>query len=102
MSNEPYVIASAAKVLRVLKALSGHHLTGLSNTDLAKALNESPSTITRCLSTLVAEGLVMQLDTGRYALSITMLKIAQAFTNEMARTHERINELTQRINTGAY
>lgn len=96
------ISGSGQKVLRVLKALRGHSVHGLSNGELAKALNENPATINRCCNTLIAEGLAMQLDTGRYAHSIAMLQIAQAHANEMSRTTDRIHELTQRVNAGAH
>ncbi|ODC03216.1 IclR family transcriptional regulator [Terasakiispira papahanaumokuakeensis] len=94
------ISSSGLKVLRVLKALKGHSLSGLSNSDLAKALNESPATINRCCNTLIAEGLAIQLETGRYALSVAALQIAQAHSTEMARASHRIDELTQRVAAG--
>jgi DNA-binding IclR family transcriptional regulator len=92
---------SGARVLRVLKALRGHTFTGLSNSELAKALGESPATINRCLNTLIAEGMATRLDTGRFALSIATLQIAQAHAEEMARAQNRINEINQRVLAGA-
>ncbi|MCY1498551.1 hypothetical protein D9M68_325390 [compost metagenome] len=56
MSTEPRVNETALRVLRVLKALKGHSLHGLSNGELAKALGESPANITRYLTTLVEAG----------------------------------------------
>ena len=88
-------------MLRVLKALRGHSLTGLSNGDLAKALGESPATINRCLNTLIVEGMATKLDTGRFALSVAVLQIAQAHANEMANAQSRINEINQRVLAGA-
>ncbi|WP_420554003.1 helix-turn-helix domain-containing protein [Neptuniibacter marinus] len=93
---------SGGRVLRVMKALRGHSLTGLSNGELAKAMNESPATINRCLNTLIAEGLAMKLDNGRFALSVSMLQIAQAHAEEMNRASSRIAELNQRVAAGAY
>lgn len=92
---------SGGRVLRVLKALRGQTLNGLSNGELARALGESPSTINRCLNTLIAEGMAVQLDSGRYALSVAVLQIAQAHAEEMARTQNRINEINQRVLAGA-
>lgn len=102
MTDKTRTSASGQKVLRVLKALKGHSLNGLSNSDLAKALGESPATINRCCNTLIAEGLAVQLDTGTYALSVAALQIAQAHANEMARASDRIHELTQRVTAGSY
>lgn len=92
---------TALRVLRVLKALKGHSLHGLSNGELAKALEESPANITRYLTTLVEAGLATKLDTGRYAPGIALLQIAQAHANEMANAQNRINEINQRVLAGA-
>ncbi|MBU4380036.1 MAG: helix-turn-helix domain-containing protein, partial [Proteobacteria bacterium] len=64
---------SARRVLRVLKILKGHSLRGLSNGDVAKALGESPVNVTRALQALAEEGMVTQLDTGRWAHSVALL-----------------------------
>ena len=94
--------ASAIKVLRVYKALAGHTLHGISNGELATALKESPSTITRALHTLIAEGPVQKLDSGRYAHSIKTLQIAQKHANEMASASDRIAEVNARVMAGAH
>lgn len=70
MSKKPGTSSSATRTLRVLIALKGYTMTGLSNGELAKALNVSPANISRDLATLVDVGLVIQLDNGRYAHSI--------------------------------
>lgn len=93
---------SGARILRVLFALKGHSLNGLSNTDLAKALNESPATINRVLNTMIAEGAATKLDTGRYTLGIKVLQVAQSHMNEVARQQARLDELTQRVNAGSH
>lgn len=93
---------SGAKVLKVLIALRGHSLTGLSNGQLAKALGESPCTINRCLNTLIEVGLATKLDSGLFAHSVMMLQIATAHANEMSRAMARIDELNQRIHAGSH
>lgn len=92
---------SGAKVLKVLMALRGHSLTGLSNGQLAKALGESPSTINRCLNTLIEAGLATKLDSGLFAHGVMMLQIATAHANEMSRAQMHIDQLTQRVQAGA-
>lgn len=99
--KQPTIIESAAKVLRVLKALKGHTLHGLSNGELASALGEPPSAITRAVDTLIAEGLAQRLDSGRVALSVQALQIAQSHANEMARAMDRVHEINQRVAAGA-
>lgn len=94
-------ISAAARVLRVLKALKGHTVTGLSNTDLAHLTQDSPSNITRAMQTLIEEGLAMKLDNGRFAHSVGMLQIAQAHAEHMARLQGRMQEINQRIAAGS-
>lgn len=93
--------SSASKVLRVLKALKGHTLRGLSNNDLARMLDESPSAITRSVDTLIAENLAQRLPDGRFALSVGALQIAQAHANEMDRAMAHIQEINTRVVAGA-
>jgi DNA-binding IclR family transcriptional regulator len=102
MASTPRVSGSATKVLRVIKALKGHSLHGLSNGDLAKGLGESPSTINRALNTLIEEGFAVRLDTGRFAPGISLLQIAQSYSNEMSSAQQRINETNQRVLAGAH
>lgn len=99
--STPRTSDSGARVLRVLKALKGYTLTGISNGELAKGLGESPANINRALNTLIAEGLAVKLDNGRFAPGIALLQIAQAHANEMANAQARINEINQRVLAGA-
>lgn len=93
---------SGTRILKVLSALKGRSLDGVSNAELARALGETPATINRTLNTLIAEGFATKLDNGRFALSVKMLQIAQSYANEMSRGQARINEITQRVNAGAH
>lgn len=88
------------RVLKVLKALKGQSFSGISNKELAEILGVSPAQISRDLDDLMTEGLVMKLDNGRFAHSIQMLQIAQAYSNQVARLQEQISETNQRIMAG--
>ncbi|MCQ8865166.1 helix-turn-helix domain-containing protein, partial [Escherichia coli] len=61
------ISSSGTRILRVLKALRGHSLNGVSNGELASALDESPANINRALNTLIEEGLALKLENGRFA-----------------------------------
>lgn len=100
-TNATRISRSGAKCLKVLFALSGHSLTGLSNTELSKALGESPATINRCLNTLVAEGAAIKLETGRYAQSIRVLQVAVRYQQEVGKAQQRMDEISQRVMAGA-
>ena len=93
---------SGARCLRVMKALRGQTLSGLSNSDIAKALSIPPSAVTRCMNTLISEGFATKLDNGRFALSVAALQIAQAHADEMTRATNRIHELNQRVAAGSH
>ncbi|MGE8612785.1 MAG: helix-turn-helix domain-containing protein [Achromobacter veterisilvae] len=93
-------INSAQRVLRILKALRGHTLTGLSNQEIAAMTGESPTNVTRALATLMVEDLVVKYESGRYAHGVAMLQIAQAHVDHCARMTSRITEINQRIAAG--
>lgn len=94
-------VSAAARVLRALKALKGHTVTGLSNSELAYLTQDSPSNITRAMQTLIDEGLAVKLDNGRFAHSVGVLQIAQAHAEHMARLTGRMQEINQRIAAGS-
>lgn len=75
------ISSSGTRILRVLKALRGHALNGVSNGELASALGESPANINRALNTLIEEGLAMKLENGRFAPGIQLLQIAMAHSH---------------------
>ena len=99
--SKPNTSSSGTRILRVLKALRGHALNGVSNGELASALGESPANINRALNTLIEEGLAMKLENGRFAPGIQLLQIAMAHSHEMARAQDRINEINQRVISGS-
>lgn len=101
MNDKTRTSDSGARVLRVMKALKGHTLHGLSNGELAKALGESPANINRCLNTLISEGLAVRLETGRFAPGMALMQIAQATANELDNATARIRETNQRIAAGS-
>ncbi|EOC0700899.1 helix-turn-helix domain-containing protein [Salmonella enterica subsp. enterica serovar Kokomlemle] len=103
MRNPPNASSiNIVRAIRVMKALKGHSLNGLTNKELAAALGESPVNITRVLGSLVSEGMAQRLETGRYAPGMQLLYIAQAFSNEMATAQARIAELNQRVLAGSH
>jgi DNA-binding IclR family transcriptional regulator len=84
---------SARRVLRIQKILKGRSLTGLSNGEIAKALDDSPANICRALTVMEDEGMVRRLETGRWALT--------AHAHEMELAQDRIQELNRRILSGS-
>lgn len=93
--------SAAHRVLEVLVLLKGQTLNGLSNSEIAKAMDETPVNISRALSILHDVGLVTKLETGRWAHSIKVLQIAQAHADAMTAAQNRIMEINSRIAAGA-
>ena len=91
-------VKSAEKVLKVLKALRGHSLQGVTNRELAKKLDESPAQTYRALQTLMAEGLVKKDENDLYTLGTALVQIAKAHDSEIERAKARIAEYEQRTN----
>lgn len=59
------VNTSLRRGLRILKALKGKSLLGLSNKELAKALGESEANISRAMGALIEEGMAQLSTTGK-------------------------------------
>lgn len=90
------------RICKLLQILKGHALDGLALTEITKALNDgSASTVLRTLQTLADESMVIQHDTGRWSLSVLMLQIAEATSNEFSRKSTRMAEIKMRIKAGA-
>ena len=92
-------IKSAEKVLTVLYALRGNYVLGVSNKTLSENLNESPSTITRALKTLEADGWAEKRDNGNYAPSMKAVRFSTSCKEEYDRVQARIAEYKQRLET---
>lgn len=89
------------RLLKVLKALKGQAVTGISNKDIADVLGLSPVDVSRDLEDLIEEGLAIKLDNGRFAHSVQMIQIAQAYATQIARIQGQITEMNQRIAAGS-
>lgn len=92
-------VKSAEKVLKVLYALRGQYIFGLSNKQLSESLNETPSSITRALQTLEADGWAEKRENGNYAPSMKAVRFSTACKEEHDRTEARLAEYKQRLAT---
>lgn len=103
MSNLKTPSSSAAKrVLRIWMALRGYSITGLSNADLISLTGESAPNVTRAITTLIEEDLVVKLPNGRFAHSVKTLQIALAHADHINRTRQQIDDLERRIIAGSF
>ncbi|SUA58038.1 helix-turn-helix domain-containing protein [Oligella urethralis] len=93
-------INAAQRVLRVWQALKGNTFTGLSNSEIAQMLGDSPANVSRALTTLIAEDLVTKLPSGRFAHSVKTLQIAAAHYDHTQRMKQRIDQMQGQISAG--
>lgn len=97
MSKDIYINAAQQRLLKAIVLLAGNEFSGLAPSDLAKALGTNPSNVTRDLANLKEAGLAEQLpDTGRWRLGPKLVQIALAFSDHVARSSDRMDELKQR------
>lgn len=89
------------RVLKVFKALKAHPIIGLSNKEIADSLGISPVHVSRDLSDLIEEGLVVKLDNGNFAYSMRTLQIAERFRKQHEQMQERLKEISYRLEAGS-
>lgn len=85
----------------ILKTLAGRSIEGVANNEVARAIEATEPTTLRLLQTLAEEGMVVQYDSKRWALSTQIKQIAQATESELTRAIARHQETLQRIHAGA-
>ncbi len=93
---------STQRALRILKALKGRSLQGLSNKALCEATGESAVNVSRACAVLEQEGFLRKLETGDWAMSFQILQIAVAHEAEMQKASERLAEVRHRVSAGAF
>ena len=89
--------SKGTRVLKVFKALEAHPIIGVSNKEIADGLGISPAYVSRDLDDLIAEGLAVKLDNGRYAYSVKTLQIAERFRRQQARLQSKVEEIGKRV-----
>lgn len=88
----------ARRAWRLILILAGKEVGGLRPGEIAKALNEGASTVTRLLAASEQEGLCERVP-GRdeaWRLGPKLIQIALAHTTGLAAAQKRIDEVTQR------
>lgn len=91
------------RALRIISALKGRTFSGVSNKELAEAIGDSAVNVSRTLKVLIEEGFVVKLtETGRFALSMRVLQIAEAHCRETEKIQARMTEINQRTHAGSF
>ncbi len=97
MSERDYTNEAQQRVMKITMALGGAMFHGLSNGELAKLLDTTPSNIVRDLWNMKKGGFVDQIaETGRWRLGVRPVQVYRAFTLEMQQLRTKADELEQR------
>lgn len=97
MSKCAYNNAAQERGYAVLLVLAGNEFTGLTPSDIAKAIGTSASNITRDLGVLQKVGLAEQLvETGRWRLGPKLVQVALSFQLHLDKSRRRLDEINQR------
>lgn len=90
--------AGVRRAARLLMALAGHEVDGVSNSQLAAALGCNEGTSLRTLQVLADEGLAEQIAaTRRWRLGPRLVQVAVAFSQGVERAESRLTEVRQRF-----
>lgn len=93
-----YTNAAQQRVIQVLLRLAGHEVNGLAPGEIAKALDTTPSNITRDLHNLKEGGVAEQIqESGRWRLSPRIPQIGVAMLNGIGRAQAKVDEVQQRF-----
>ena len=103
MSEREYRNDAQERGYQVILTLAGNEFTGLAPGEIAKALDVSPSLITRDLRVLKAAGLAEQIaETGRWRLGPKLVQIALPFSDHIGRAQRKVDEIEQRYTRTPY
>lgn len=91
-----------ARALQILKVMKGRTVNGLSLSQIAMAIENTPINTLRAIEMLVDEGFMQKLDSGNYALSTQFLQIAVEYHREMQKARSYLDGLEQRVQAGSW
>lgn len=92
---------SQVRILKIITALKGHTLTGLSNAEIADAIKDSKVNVSRTLDVMITEGFAVKHESGRFSLSQKVASIAMLTMMELDQAQSKIDEMKQRMFAGA-
>ena len=89
---------AAAKVLDVLDALSGHAVTGVSNTALSSRLKPPASAVTRAMDVLIERGWARKDEaSGHFHATPGMAQVFGRVLADLDRAEQRLADLRSRF-----
>lgn len=95
--NPDRISQSGLKTLQVLFVMKDYILTGISNGEIAKRLQESPANINRYLNTLMLQGLVKRREDGMYSLDSGILEFSQSYVREASKINAIMAEINKKL-----
>jgi DNA-binding IclR family transcriptional regulator len=98
MTDTQYTNEGQQRILRLLRNLAGHEITGISPGQLAQSQECSPALITRDLANLKQAGFAEQVpETQLWRLSPELVQISLAHGAAMNKAQRRLDEVQQRF-----
>lgn len=89
------------RCLRIIEKLCSHALDGMSNKELAAALQTSPANVSRDVDLLAGLGWAEKLENGRYAVTVKPLSIMRLYQLHIADVTARAEQFDRRIDARA-
>lgn len=96
MKATNYVSTSQQRVLKTMKALFGHEVTGITTNDLSRQLETSSDRVFKDLKNLEEAGLAEQLPNKNWRISPLLGREAIKVMNALDTARRRIDEAYQR------
>ncbi len=94
--TDKYTSTSQQRVLKTLKALFGHEVTGISNQDLAKRLGSTSDRVFKDLKNLEQAGLAEQLPNKNWRIASNLGREAIRIVNNIRAMSARVEETAER------
>jgi DNA-binding IclR family transcriptional regulator len=101
--SEQYISDQVQRTLRVMRAMAGYEVTGISPTEIAKLAKTSASNVTRVLANLEAQRFVERLpnDNKRFRLAAAFVQIANTVTIGLTRAAQQLDNDSHNYNLQA-
>lgn len=95
---EQYINEGQQRILRLVNALAGHEVTGLTPSQIAQLQECSASLVTRDLANLQIAGFAEQVpETGYWRLAPQVVQISIKHATALQRAETRLQEVAQRF-----
>lgn len=91
--SEQYISDQVQRTLRIIRAMAGNEVSGISPTEIAKKTKTSASNVTRVLANLEAQRFVERLpgDNKRFRLAAAFVQIANTVTIGLTRAKQQLD-----------